>query len=80
MRVIRSTDYRRMPWKNGSGETAEIAIWPDGVALDAFDWRISMARVAADGPFSAFAGVDRLSITHMLSAEEVADLDVGQAR
>jgi uncharacterized protein len=57
--VIRSTDYRRMPWKNGGGDTAEVAVWPEGAALDAFDWRISMARVAADGPFSAFAGVDR---------------------
>jgi environmental stress-induced protein Ves len=48
-----------MPWKNGGGETAEVAIWPDDAALDAFDWRVSMARVATDGPFSSFAGVDR---------------------
>jgi len=59
MRVIRSADYRRMPWKNGGGETAEVAICPDSAALDAFDWRVSMAQVATDGPFSAFAGVDR---------------------
>jgi len=59
MRVIRSSDYRRMPWKNGAGETAEIAIAPATAALDAFDWRISMARVDGDGPFSAFAGVER---------------------
>jgi environmental stress-induced protein Ves len=48
-----------MPWRNGGGETAEVAIWPAGAALDAFDWRISMARVAADGPFSQFAGIER---------------------
>ena len=48
-----------MPWKNGGGETAEIAIAPAAAALDAFDWRISMARVDGDGPFSAFAGVER---------------------
>ena len=59
MRLIRSSDYRRMPWKNGGGETAEIAIAPAGAPLDTFDWRISMARVDADGPFSAFAGVER---------------------
>ncbi len=59
MRLIREAQYKRMPWKNGGGETAEVAIWPEGAALDAFDWRISMARVATDGPFSAFAGVDR---------------------
>lgn len=59
MQVIRSTDYRRMPWKNGGGETAEIALSPAGAALDAFDWRVSMASVNSDGPFSAFANVDR---------------------
>ena len=30
-----------------------------GAGLDDFDWRISMARVEAGGPFSAFPGVDR---------------------
>jgi environmental stress-induced protein Ves len=59
MRIIRSADYRRMTWKNGGGETREIAISPPGAALDGFDWRISMARVAADGPFSLFPGIDR---------------------
>jgi environmental stress-induced protein Ves len=59
MRIIRSSDYRRMPWKNGGGETVEIAISPPGASLDAFDWRISMAHVGSSGPFSQFPGVDR---------------------
>jgi environmental stress-induced protein Ves len=59
MRILRSADYRRMPWKNGGGETVEIAVHPAGSSLDEFDWRVSMARVAADGPFSAFPGVER---------------------
>lgn len=59
MLLLRSIDYRRMPWKNGGGETAEIAVWPPGASLDAFEWRLSMARVDGDGPFSSFAGVDR---------------------
>ncbi|MDJ1159080.1 HutD family protein [Chelatococcus sp. SYSU_G07232] len=59
MRIIRSADYRRMPWKNGGGETVEIAVSPPGATLDAFDWRISMAKVAASGPFSLFPGIDR---------------------
>ena len=59
VRLIRATDYRRVRWKNGLGETAEIAIAPADAAVDAFDWRISMARVEAHGPFSAFPGVDR---------------------
>jgi environmental stress-induced protein Ves len=48
-----------MAWKNGGGETMEIAIAPPGAALDAFDWRISAALVASDGPFSRFPGIDR---------------------
>ena len=48
-----------MAWKNGGGETTEIAVSPEGAGLDAFDWRVSMARVERDGPFSAFPGIDR---------------------
>jgi uncharacterized protein len=32
---------------------------PAGASLDGFDWRISMARVGTDGPFSEFAGIER---------------------
>lgn len=32
---------------------------PPNAALDAFDWRVSMARVASDGPFSRFLNIDR---------------------
>lgn len=59
MRIIREGEYRRMRWKNGLGETAEIAIAPEGAALEGFEWRVSMARVEAAGPFSAFPGIDR---------------------
>lgn len=59
MRVIRHADCRPMPWKNGGGVTTEIMAWPPSAGLDAFDWRISMAQVAAGGPFSVFPGIDR---------------------
>jgi uncharacterized protein len=59
MKILRASGYRRMPWKNGGGETAEIAASPSGAALEAIDWRLSMAVVASDGPFSSFLGVDR---------------------
>jgi uncharacterized protein len=59
MRTLRSADYRRMPWRNGGGETREIAVWPTGASLDALEWRISLAKVASDGPFSTFPGVTR---------------------
>ena len=57
------------PWKNGGGATREIACWPPGTGLDSFDWRISVATIAADGAFSVFAGIDR-SIT-LLSGDGV---------
>ena len=46
-------------WKNGAGLTREIAVWPPGAAMDAFGWRLSVAELTRDAPFSAFAGVDR---------------------
>jgi environmental stress-induced protein Ves len=49
------------PWKNGGGVTREVAAFPEtGAGLTDFDWRISLAEVAADGPFSAFDGYDRV--------------------
>lgn len=46
-----------MPWKNGGGLTREIFRFPE-TAAD-WQWRISIAEIAADGPFSAFPGCDR---------------------
>ncbi|GAA4336021.1 HutD family protein [Variovorax defluvii] len=48
------------PWKNGGGSTQEIAAWPPGAGLADFGWRVSIATIAAAGPFSVFEGVDRL--------------------
>jgi uncharacterized protein len=59
VRIIRTGDCKTTLWKNGGGSTTEIAISPAGALLDSFDWRVSMARVASDGPFSDFAGIDR---------------------
>jgi uncharacterized protein len=57
MRHIPQAEYRAMPWKNGAGTTTEIFAHPAG--QPDFDWRASIAAVAADGPFSSFAGYDR---------------------
>lgn len=48
------------PWKNGGGVTREIACYPANAGLDDFQWRLSLAHVASDGPFSAFPDVDRV--------------------
>ena len=61
MRILRREDYKVMPWKNGGGITTEIAIFPpqSGLSGEPFQWRVSIADVAASGPFSKFAGYDR---------------------
>ena len=45
-------------WKNGGGMTREIVCQPPGT--DAFNWRVSIAHISKDGPFSAFPGIDRV--------------------
>jgi environmental stress-induced protein Ves len=59
MRHLRPSDYKIMPWKNGGGTTTEIAIFPERADLGAFDWRVSIAEVLSEGPFSRFPGYDR---------------------
>src|SRR2546422_8818735 len=49
-----------MPWKNGLGVTTEILIEPSDATIGNFDWRLSMARIGADGPFASFPNIDRL--------------------
>lgn len=61
-RVIRNEDLIRVPWKNGGGTTAEVAAFPEGSGFETFGWRLSMADVASDGPFSLFPGIDRTLI------------------
>jgi environmental stress-induced protein Ves len=60
MRRLPAAGRTPEPWKNGCGVTSEVAIFPPGAGFDDFDWRISMAEVAANGPFSAFPGIDRV--------------------
>jgi environmental stress-induced protein Ves len=71
MRVITPSEYRIMPWKNGGGVTTEICASP---ASGAFDWRVSIATVNSDGPFSTFAGYERYIMS--LSGEGmILDID-----
>ena len=46
-------------WKNDGGATREIAAYPLGSGFDDFTWRVSIADVETDGPFSRFEGIDR---------------------
>lgn len=59
MRILHARDFAVQPWKNGGGMTTEIAAYPAGAGFEAMEWRASMARVEAAGPFSSFPGIDR---------------------
>ncbi|WP_316525264.1 HutD/Ves family protein [Kitasatospora brasiliensis] len=58
--VLRASGRPATAWLNGGGVTREVAGFPAGAGLDAFDWRVSLADVAAAGPFSPFPGIDRV--------------------
>ncbi|MEU2390584.1 HutD family protein [Streptomyces sp. NPDC007369] len=77
IRILRAGDRPAVAWKNGGGVTREIAAWPEGAGMDDFAWRVSLAEVAVDGPFSAFPGVDR---TLTLAEGAGMDLTVAGAR
>ncbi|WP_328683944.1 HutD/Ves family protein [Streptomyces sp. NBC_00343] len=77
IRALPASARTAVPWKNGGGVTREIAVWPEGAGMDAFACRVSLAEVAADGPFSAFPEVDR---TLTVVAGAGMDLTVGGER
>lgn len=43
-------------WRNGGGRTRELLVWPPDAP---WHLRISVADIEANGPFSAYPGVDR---------------------
>lgn len=55
-RVIPANEYRRERWRNGAGWTREIHRHADGAD---WAWRISIAEIERDAPFSLFPGVER---------------------
>jgi environmental stress-induced protein Ves len=64
LRRLTAADATRLPWKNGRGETTQIALWPPSAsfARGDFDWRLSRAAVDEPSPFSAFPGFDRVLV------------------
>jgi environmental stress-induced protein Ves len=80
-RVLTPADYRETAWKNGGGRTTEVAARPEGADLAHFAWRISIAQVARDGPFSVFDGIDRTLVLlrgagMRLSSDGASTLDI----
>lgn len=56
--LLPAVDRVAVAWRNGGGITREIFAQPAGA--EDFRWRLSIADVAADGPFSAFPGYRRV--------------------
>jgi len=50
-------NYVQMPWKNGTGITTELA---RSSSVEGYDWRLSIADITADGPFSSFPDCRRI--------------------
>ena len=53
-RVVRRDEVQPQPWANGGGSTRELLSAEDG------SWRVSLADIEQDGPFSSFPGRRRL--------------------
>ena len=72
VRLLRANGRKARPWRNGGGTTSDVAVYPEGAGDDDFLWRASIATIASAGPFSTFAGVDRL----LLLLEGTLDLTI----
>jgi len=63
LHIVAADAVAPVPWKNGGGVTRELLriAQPGAAAGAGADWllRISLADIAADGPFSPFDGVTR---------------------
>ena len=57
-KIYSPEDFQTLPWRNGLGSTVEL-ISESLEGHEAFSWRLSIASVANDGPFSDFSGYDR---------------------
>jgi len=72
-RHLPANGYRRLRWRNGRGWTREIHAG-SLAGGEGWDWRLSIAEIEGDGPYSAFPGVEREQV--LLSGEGLA-LDFG---
>lgn len=58
MQIIRRSSLREGRWRNGMGVSWDIASEASGV--EDFGWRLAIARIDADVPFSLYPEVDRV--------------------
>jgi environmental stress-induced protein Ves len=57
--VIPANEYRRERWRNGLGWTREIHAHATAGSPHDWAWRLSIAEIEQDAPFSAFPGIER---------------------
>ncbi len=73
MRLQTAGAHRAMRWANGAGTTHEIVAHP---APEDWAWRLSLAEVSSDGPFSVLPRVDRALV---VASGAGMDLEVGES-
>lgn len=80
--VMTQAMFRRMPWKNGKGETLELIKLEDDKGMK---FRISQAAVVNSGTFSDFTGLERhlvliagngIRLIHQTEQDEVKHHDL----
>jgi uncharacterized protein len=76
LQVVELSQVAAQPWRNGGGLTRELLAWPDAASWQV---RVSVAEIEADGPFSAFPGVQRWFAV-LQGAGVVLDLPDGPQR
>jgi uncharacterized protein len=59
MKLLRADQRIAVPWKNGGGLTHEVAVYPANASWTDFEWRISIAAMTDDQPFSTLPDIDR---------------------
>jgi uncharacterized protein len=72
IQLIKQSEYTEQPWKNGGGLTREIAAAFSAEATPRALWRLSLASIERDGPFSEFRGYDRT----IVAIDGAVELDV----
>ncbi|EPJ48931.1 MAG: hypothetical protein OFPII_04070 [Osedax symbiont Rs1] len=75
-RLYKEQHYKLSKWKNGRGDTLELASDSELAKNGAFDWRLSIATLSGDSQYSCFNGIDRSQI--LLQGERVV-LSIGNA-
>ncbi len=62
LKLVLSSEYPKMPWKNGLGTSSQIEICPSTADFSQTDflWRLSSAKISGPNTFSPFPNHDRI--------------------